>query len=60
MLWNHGWGWCPYQTMWDASHDDTLDVDEIVAALTQTGPLGVIAYDACLMQDIAGLAALRP
>jgi Clostripain family len=60
ILWNHGWGWRPYQTMWDATSDDTLDLDELVAALQQTGPLAVIAYDACLMQDIEVLAALRP
>jgi len=52
VLWDHGWGWRPYQTMWDETNDDTLDPHEIVAAMKTAGPVDVVGYDACEQQMI--------
>jgi len=52
VLWDHGWGWRPYQTMWDETNDDTLDPHEIVAAMKMAGPVDVVGYDACEQQMI--------
>ncbi len=47
ILWDHGWGWRPYQTMWDETDDDTLDQEEIIAAMNVLGSIDVVGYDAC-------------
>jgi hypothetical protein len=52
VLWDHGWGWRPYQTMWDETNDDTLDPHEIVAAMQAAGSVDVVGYDACEQQMI--------
>ena len=52
VLWDHGWGWRPYQTMWDATSDDTLDPHEIIDAMKAAGPVDVVGYDACEQQMI--------
>ena len=52
VLWDHGWGWRPYQTMWDETNDDTLDPHEIVTAMQAAGPVDVVGYDACEQQMI--------
>lgn len=47
VLWDHGWMWRPYQSMWDQTSDDTLDPDEILSAMENAGPVDLVAYDAC-------------
>jgi len=59
VLWDHGWGWRPYQAMWDETDDDTLDQHEIVAAMDVVGPVDVVGYDACEMQMIEVQATWR-
>jgi len=59
VLWDHGWGWRPYQAMWDETDDDTLDQHEIVAAMNAAGPVDVVGYDACEMQMIEVQATWR-
>jgi len=46
VFWDHGWGWRPYQAMWDETDDDMLDQHEIVAAMDVVGPVDVVGYDA--------------
>jgi hypothetical protein len=52
ILWDHGWGWRPGQTMWDETDQDALDPDEIIKAMKGAGPVDVIGYDACEGQMI--------
>jgi hypothetical protein len=52
VLWDHGWGWRPDQTMWDESDQDALDPHEIVAAMRAAGSVDVVGYDACEQQMI--------
>jgi hypothetical protein len=59
VLWDHGWGWRPYQVMWDETDDDTLDLHEIDDAMDVVGPIDLVAYDACEMQMIEVEAAWR-
>jgi hypothetical protein len=59
VLWDHGWGWRPYQVMWDETDDDTLDLHEIDNAMDVLGPIDLVAYDACEMQMIEVEAAWR-
>jgi hypothetical protein len=59
VFWDHGWGWRPYQAMWDETDDDTLDQHEIVAAMDVVGPVDVVGYDACEMQMIEVQATWR-
>ncbi len=59
VLWDHGWGWRPDQTMWDETNNDTLDQHEILAAMETLGPVDVIGYDACEGQMIEVQATWR-
>jgi hypothetical protein len=59
ILWDHGWGWRPYQSIWDETNNDTLDQHEILAAMQTLGPLDVIGYDACEGQMIEVQATWR-
>jgi hypothetical protein len=59
VLWNHGWAWRPYQSMWDETDDDTLDPHEIEDAMGQAGPVDVIANDSCEGMAIEMLAMWR-
>jgi len=59
ILWNHGWAWRPYQTLWDETDDDTLDPHEIVWAMNVAGPVDVIGYDACEGMAIENAAMWR-
>ena len=59
VLWDHGWGWLPYQSMWDETDDDTLDQHEIVTVMDIVGPVDVVGYDACEMQMIEVQATWR-
>lgn len=59
IMWNHGWGWRPYQSMWDETDDDTLDPHEIITAMKAAGPVDVVGYDACEQQMIEIQATWR-
>jgi hypothetical protein len=59
ILWDHGWGWRPDQTMWDETSQDALDPDEIITAMKGAGPVDVIGYDACEGQMIEVQATWR-
>jgi len=59
VLWDHGWGWRPDQSMWDETNNDTLDQHEILAAMGTLGPVDVIGYDACEGQMIEVQATWR-
>ena len=48
-FWGHGWSWRPAYTMADYTSADTLDPDEVAAAIPSLGFIDVIAYDACQM-----------
>lgn len=52
ILWDHGWGWRPYQTMWDETDNDSLDQHEILSVLQEVGGVDVVGYDACEQQMI--------
>jgi len=52
VLWDHGWGWRPEQTMWDETDQDALDPHEIITAMRAAGPVDVVGYDACEQQMI--------
>lgn len=58
-FWNHGWSWRPGWSMSDDTDGDTLDQDEIEAALNEAGPIDVIMYDACNMATIENQATVR-
>lgn len=59
VMWDHGWGWRPYQSMWDETDDDTLDQHEIAAAMQAAGPVDVLGFDACEQQMIEVQATWR-
>lgn len=52
LMWDHGWGWRPGQSLWDETAQDSLDLDELESAMNMLGPIDVVGYDACLMQTI--------
>jgi hypothetical protein len=52
VFWDHGWGWRPFQTMWDETNQDALDPEEIAVAMRRAGPVDVVGYDACEQQMI--------
>jgi len=58
-LWNHGWSWRPYQSMFDETNDDTMDQHELQAVLELAGPIDVLMYDACQMASIENEATVR-
>jgi len=60
MLWDHGGMWRPDGTMWDDTSADGLDQDEIAAAMSATGPVDVVGYDACQSSTIEVAATWRP
>ena len=60
IFWDHGWGWRPYQAIWDETDDDTLDQHEIATAMDTLGPIDLVGYDACEMQMIEVHATWRP
>jgi hypothetical protein len=59
ILWNHGWAWRPYQSMWDETDDDTMDPHELEAAMNVLGAVDVIGYDACEGMAVENLALWR-
>ncbi len=59
VLWNHGWMWRPYQSWWDETDDDTLDLHEIEAVMDVVGPVDVVALDACEQMALENMTMWR-
>ena len=51
-FWGHGWNWHPGYVMEDDTDVDTLDLDELKAALPSLGFIDVVGYDGCNMASI--------
>jgi hypothetical protein len=51
-FWGHGWSWHPGYVMRDDTDDDTLDYEEMKAALPSLGFIDVVGYDGCNMASI--------
>ena len=51
-FWGHGWNWHPGYVMEDDTDADTLDLDELKAALPSLGFIDVVGYDGCNMASI--------
>jgi hypothetical protein len=51
-FWGHGWNWRPGYVMRDDTNDDTLEMDEMKAALPAIGFIDMVAYDGCNMAAV--------
>lgn len=51
-FWGHGWSWHPGWVMEDDTDEDTLDYDEMKAAIPSLGFIDVVGYDGCNMASI--------
>lgn len=51
-FWGHGWNWHPGYVMADDTDADTLDYEEMKAAIPSLGFIDVIGYDGCNMASI--------
>lgn len=51
-FWGHGWNWHPGYVMLDDTSADTLDYEEMKAALPSLGFVDVVGYDGCNMASI--------
>lgn len=51
-FWGHGWNWHPDYVMLDDTSADTLDYEEMKAALPSLGFIDVVGYDGCNMASI--------
>jgi hypothetical protein len=51
-FWGHGWNWHPGYVMEDDTSADSLDVEEVKAALPSIGFIDVVGFDACNMASI--------
>jgi hypothetical protein len=51
-FWGHGWNWHPGVVMRDDTNNDTLDMEEVKAALPSLGFIDMVAYDGCQMASI--------
>ena len=51
-FWGHGWNWHPGYVMADDTDGDTLDYEELKAALPDLGFIDVVGYDGCNMASI--------
>lgn len=51
-FWGHGWNWHPGYVMEDDSSADTLDYEELKAAIPQLGFIDVVGFDGCNMASI--------
>jgi len=51
-FWGHGWSWHPGWVMEDDTDGDTLDYDEVKAAIPSLGFIEVVGYDGCNMASI--------
>jgi Clostripain family len=51
-FWGHGWNWHPGYVMQDDTDHDTLDMDEVKAALPSLGFIEMVGFDGCNMASI--------
>ncbi|MCG3130906.1 MAG: hypothetical protein FLDDKLPJ_01680 [Phycisphaerae bacterium] len=51
-FWGHGWNWHPGYVMSDDTDRDSLDLDELAAALPEIGFIDFVGYDGCNMAAI--------
>ena len=51
-FWGHGWNWHPGYVMQDDTDNDTLDMEEIEAALPSIGFIDMVGFDGCNMASI--------
>jgi hypothetical protein len=51
-FWGHGWNWHPSYVMQDDTDDDTLDMEEVKAALPSIGFIDMVGFDGCNMASI--------
>lgn len=51
-FWGHGWNWHPGYVMQDDTDNDTLDMEEINAALPSLGFIDMVGFDGCNMASI--------
>jgi hypothetical protein len=51
-FWGHGWNWHPGYVMQDDTDDDTLDLEEVKAALPSIGFIDMVGFDGCNMASI--------
>ena len=51
-VWGHGWNWHPGVVMQDDTDNDTLDMEEVEAALPSLGFIDMVAFDGCNMASI--------
>src|SRR5688572_4396047 len=51
-FWGHGWNWHPGWVMLDDTNNDTLDMDEVKAALPAIGFIDMVGFDGCNMASI--------
>jgi hypothetical protein len=59
ILWDHGWGWWPGETMKDVASNDYLDMDELRRALETVGGVDMAGMETCLGQTIEVQAEFR-
>ncbi|HUE99632.1 MAG TPA: clostripain-related cysteine peptidase [Anaerolineales bacterium] len=51
-FWGHGWNWHPGYVMQDDTNNDTLDMEEMKAALPSIGFIDMVGFDGCNMASI--------
>ncbi|MGZ9234002.1 MAG: clostripain-related cysteine peptidase [Anaerolineales bacterium] len=51
-FWGHGWNWHPGYVMQDDTNNDTLDMEEIKAALPSIGFIDMVGFDGCNLASI--------
>ena len=51
-FWGHGWNWHPGYVMQDDTNNDTLDMEEVKAALPSLGFIDMVGFDGCNMASI--------
>lgn len=51
-FWGHGWNWHPDYVMQDDTDSDTLDMEEVKAALPSLGFIDMVGFDGCNMASI--------
>ncbi len=59
MMWDHGWGWWPGNTMKDVTSNDYLDMNELRTALQTFGGVDMAGMETCLGQTIEVQAEFR-
>jgi hypothetical protein len=51
-FWGHGWNWHPGYVMQDDTNNDTLDMEEVKAALPSIGFIDMVGFDGCNMASM--------